>query len=75
MKERGELNWAAERLGGGDTALNRAAWADGRAVLGAFRRGSGSVFTTGCTDWAYGLDDGPVATVTCNVLRRFGVIE
>ena len=67
----GELNWVAERLGGGDTAGNRARFEHGRAVLGTYRRGRGEVFTTGCTDWAYGLGHHDVATVTTNVLERF----
>ena len=67
----GELNWVAERIGGADTAENRERFAHGRAVLGAFRRGQGEVFTSGCTDWAYGLVHDDVATVTSNVLERF----
>ncbi len=67
----GELNWVAQRLGGGDTEENRQRFAHGRAVLGAFERGRGEVFTTGCTDWAYGLGESDVATVTTNVLERF----
>ena len=67
----GELNWVAERLGGADTAENRERFEHGRAVLGAFERGRGEVFTTGCTDWAYGLGEADVATVTTNVLERF----
>ena len=67
----GELNWVAERLAGADTPENRARFAHGRAVMGSFRRGRGEVFTTGCTDWAYGLEDPGVARVTENVLRRF----
>ena len=59
----------AERLGGGDTPENRERWAYGNAVMGAFERGSGEVFTVGCTDWAYGLDDESVAAVTRTVLR------
>ena len=39
--------------------------------MGTFRRGKGEVFTTGCTDWAYGLQCDDVATVTRNLLRRF----
>jgi|TARA_B110000263_G_C15250125_1_gene483685 hypothetical protein len=31
----------------------------------------GEVFTTGCTDWAYGLKDKDVAQVTSNVIDRF----
>lgn len=68
----GELNWVAERLAGSDNAENRKRFDLGRAVLGCFERGQGQVFTTGCTDWAYGLSDPAVDTVTLNVLRRFG---
>jgi hypothetical protein len=39
--------------------------------MGSFRKGRGQVFTTGCTDWAYGLTQPDVATVTKNVLQRF----
>ena len=67
----GELNWVAERIGGADTPENRLRFAHGRAVLGSFERGRGEVFTTGCTDWAYGLAHDDVATVTTNVLERF----
>jgi hypothetical protein len=67
----GELNWVAGRIGGADNEANRERFADGHAVLGAFQRGRGEVFTTGCTDWAYGLDQPDVATVTRNVLDRF----
>ena len=67
----GELNWVAERLGGSDTPENRARFEQGHAVMGTFRRGKGEVFTTGCTDWAYGLHCDDVATVTRNLLRRF----
>lgn len=67
----GELNWVAERLGGADTAQNRARFAHGAAVMGWFGRGRGEVFTTGCTDWAYGLENDDVATVTRNVMSRY----
>lgn len=67
----GELNWVAQRIAGGDTAENRALFDRGHAVLGSFKRGTGEVFTTGCTDWAYGLEDTQVAAVTHNVLQRF----
>ena len=60
----------AERLGGGDTAENRRRFANGYAVMGAFERGRGQVFTTGCTDWAYGLGDESVARITTNVIDR-----
>ena len=67
----GELNWVAERLGGGDTAENRERFGLGRAVMGSFKQGRGEVFTSGCTDWAYALGEPAVATVTRNVLDRF----
>ncbi|MDE0319263.1 MAG: hypothetical protein OXI97_05225 [Acidimicrobiaceae bacterium] len=66
----GELNWVTERLGGGDTPENRERFAHGAAVMGWFKRGLGEVFTTGCTDWAYGLEHDDVATVTRNVIGR-----
>ncbi|MCP5027481.1 MAG: hypothetical protein GY929_14485 [Actinomycetia bacterium] len=71
----GELNWVAERLGGGDTPENRERFAHGTAVMGSFRRGQGEVFTTGCTDWAYGLVDETVSRVTRNVLSRYVEFE
>jgi len=38
--------------------------------MGTYERG-GTVFTTGCTDWAYGLGRDPqVDRVTLNVLER-----
>ncbi len=67
----GELNWVAERLGGEDTEANRRQFEAGHAVLGTFKRGRGQVFTTGCTDWAYGLEQNDIAKVTENVLHRF----
>jgi hypothetical protein len=67
----GELNWVAERLGGEDTELVRAKYSEGHAVMGSFSRGKGSVFTTGCTDWAYGLGQPDVSRVTLNVVDRF----
>ena len=67
----GELNWVATRIGGADTPGVRERFANGHAVLGTFKRGQGEVFTTGCTDWAYGLRDSDVAKVTNNVLEHF----
>lgn len=71
----GELNWVAERLGGADTAENRAKFGSGRAVMGCFDRGEGSVFTVGCTDWAYGLVDPAVSQVTRNVIGKHGAFD
>ncbi len=67
----GELNWAAARLAGEDNQQNRQKFAQGHAVMGYFSKGNGQVFTTGCTDWAYGLGSADVSTVTRNVLSRF----
>jgi len=67
----GELNWVAQRLGGEDTAAMRERFAYGAAVMGSFTRGAGTVFTVGCTDWAYGLNDEQVSQITRNVLGRF----
>ena len=66
----GELNWVAERLGGADTEENRRRYAHGNAVMGTYTRGQGTVFTTGCTDWAYGLDDATVSMITSNVVAK-----
>jgi hypothetical protein len=60
----------AERLGGANTPEVRARYAHGRAVMGHFARGAGRVFTTGCTDWAFGLADPAVSRVTRNVVDR-----
>jgi hypothetical protein len=67
----GDLEWVAARLGGADTPAARARFAHGHAVMGCFRRG-GTVFTTGCTDWSFGLlaGDPAVERVTRNVLER-----
>ena len=63
---------AAMLLGPHAPADDVAALGRGRAVLGEFRRGDGSVFVAGTADWAYGLDNDPgVQTVTANVLRQY----
>ncbi|MEC8923447.1 MAG: N,N-dimethylformamidase beta subunit family domain-containing protein [Actinomycetota bacterium] len=66
----GELNWVAERLGGGDIKENRDRFALGYAVIGSFRRNKGTVFTVGCTDWAYGLGDPAIDQITLNVMNH-----
>ena len=66
----GELNWVADRLGGADTKENRDFYEAGAAVMGTYERGDGWVFTTGCTDWAYGLVDPVVSQITRNVINR-----
>jgi hypothetical protein len=68
----GDLEWVCTRLLGSDTPGNRRKLAFGNAVMGSFVRGEGTVFTTGCTDWACGLAGGDptVERVTRNVLER-----
>ena len=66
----GELNWVAERLAGEDNQENRDVFEQGHAVMGTFERGEGWVFTTGCTDWAYGLVDPVISQITRTVLGR-----
>lgn len=66
----GELNWVANRLGGADTKDNRDRFEDGAAVMGTFARGDGWVFTTGCTDWAYGLVDPTISQITRTLIDR-----
>lgn len=67
----GELDWVAERIGGANSPENRERFAYGHAVMGSFSRGRGLVFTTGCTEWAVGLRDEAIATITRNVLAHF----
>lgn len=69
----GDLEWACIRLLGADTPEHRRRLAHGHAVMGCFARARGEVFTTGCTDWAYGLvgGDAEVERVTRNLLERF----
>jgi hypothetical protein len=69
--EIGDLQHTADRLFGAATPENVARIAHGNAVMGAYTNG-GTVFTTGCTDWAYGIAarDPAIAQVTANVLKR-----
>jgi hypothetical protein len=65
-----ELEVVAEQIGGDLRPETIARFAWGHCVMGTFSRG-GTVFTTGCTDWAYGLGhDAQVDRVTTNVLAR-----
>ena len=66
----GELNWVAERLGGGDTKENRDRLSLWYSVIGSFRSNKGTVFTVGCTDWAYGLGDPAIDQITLNVMNH-----
>lgn len=69
----GDLEFVAARLyGSSDPDVTRRLWA-GNAVMGVLEHaGGGTVFTTGCVDWPFGLDgeDPAVEQVTRNVLDR-----
>ena len=65
-----ELEVIAAQVGGDTRPETLARFAHGHCVMGTYARG-GTVFTTGCTDWAYGLGrDALVDRVTANVLDR-----
>jgi hypothetical protein len=66
-----ELEFHARRLLGDDGPGACERLRHGHAVLGTHAPG-GTVVTTGCTDWACGLDDPTVARVTRNLLDRLG---
>jgi hypothetical protein len=66
-----ELEFHARTLLGDDGPASCDRLRHGHAVLGTYV-GGGTVVTTGCTDWAYGLDDAAVSRVTRNVLDRLG---
>lgn len=67
----GELQGVAQALFGDASPDNVRRVAHGHAVLGTYTAG-GTVVTSGCTDWAYGLGGGDpiVEQVTRNVLDR-----
>jgi hypothetical protein len=66
-----DVEFAAARLLGAASPENVAKLAHGHAVMGVYTRG-GTVFTSGCTDWTYGLTAGDptVERITRNVLDR-----
>lgn len=66
-----ELEFVAARMLGAASPENVAKLAHGHAVMGVYTRG-GTVFTSGCTDWTYGLAGGDplVERITRNVLDR-----
>lgn len=69
--ERGDLEATAVAVFGDDSPAHVARLAHNHAVMGTYTRG-GTVFTTGGTDWAYGLagHDPAVERITRNVLDR-----
>ncbi len=71
LGEPGDLEMAAHCVLGDASQTQVRRFAHGNAVMGMYTRG-GTVFTTGCTDWSYGLDrpDPVVERITANVLER-----
>jgi hypothetical protein len=71
MRTVGELQGLAHALFGSASPENVRRIAHGHAVLGAYSAG-GTVVTSGCTDWAYGVAGGDeiVQRVTRNILDR-----
>ena len=69
MRQVGELEGVAHVLFGSASPQNVARVAHGNAVLGTYTAG-GTVVTTGCTDWSYGVAGGDplVERVTRNIL-------
>jgi len=66
-----ELVFHARRLLGDDSPGARDRLRHGHAVLGTWTApGGGTVVTTGCTEWAYGLDDPVVDRVTRTIVER-----
>lgn len=74
LSDQGDLEFIAERIFGGGDDLAKTKARNGNAVMMTTRpngKGGGEVITIGTTDWVFGLaDDGPVGTVTANVLDR-----
>ncbi len=71
LGEPGDLEMAAECIFGEATPETTGRLSSGNAVMGTYTNG-GTVFTTGCTDWSYGLHrpDPVVERITANVLTR-----
>jgi hypothetical protein len=71
IRTAGELQGLAHALFGSASPENVRKVAHGNAVLGTYTAG-GTVVTTGCTDWAYGLAGGDplVERITDNILNR-----
>lgn len=69
--EPGDLEFFADRLFGSTDSSAARRLGHGNAVLGMYTKG-GVVFTTGCTDWAYGLrgHDPLIERITLNVIER-----
>lgn len=67
----GDLEDVATVLYGSASPEHTDRLAHGSAMIATFRRGAGTVFNVGSTDWCYGLDADPlIQQVTTNVLRQ-----
>jgi hypothetical protein len=73
LRDIGELQETAAVLFGDSSPASTARITNGHAVLGTYERG-GTVVTTGCTDWTFGLAGGDplVERITHNLLARLG---
>ncbi len=73
LRDIGELEETAQILYGDPSIENTRRITNGHAVLGTYRR-NGTVVTTGCTDWTFGLAgrDPAVEQVTRTILDRLG---
>lgn len=74
--ELGDLEYVVDRLIGDQESPAAHRLGHGHAVMGVYQQG-GTVFTTGCTDWAYGLRgrDPLVEQITLNVMSRLSAAE
>ena len=67
----GDLEDVATILYGSASPEHTDRLAHGQAMIATFRRGAGTVFNVGSTDWCYGLDSDPlIQRVTANVIHR-----
>jgi hypothetical protein len=73
LRDIGELQETAQVLFGDASPTGTDRITNGHAVLGTYDR-NGTVVTTGCTDWSFGLAGGDplVEQITHNVLARLG---
>jgi hypothetical protein len=68
-----DLSWLSTIRYGDDSPENQARTNPGAGMMVAFERGEGQVFSSGTTDWVYGLKyrDFFTEQITKNVLNRF----
>lgn len=73
LREIGELQETAAVLFGDPSPASTDRITNGHAVLGTYQR-NGTVVTTGCTDWTFGLAGGDplIEQITHNMLTRLG---